>query len=238
MVLVDYIYLDVNRINSYYEQISGRRRRRFIPTLSFNAGIPPSVGVQIGTQLIDASIVDKYSKVINYLQEEALIRDGRGHKEREQQWLERRADQIVPFRREECFLQTMTIHPQGRPYAQDDMTMWLSECEEPAVEPAPLYLVENYPADGRVEGRISGLTMLAAMAELSYPLRDDTGAYRYHGDTGEHISMLDLLSRLNLHIGPPKLVNVVYRIRMFFPDRYLDRAPSTIGYPIAITQTV
>ncbi|BCB83687.1 hypothetical protein Psuf_010000 [Phytohabitans suffuscus] len=204
--LVEPIYVDHARLDSYYEQIVARPKTRRVPTYSINAGIVPSVNIQGSVQSIPASLTEKLSAVTNYLSGIGALRGDRpvtldrwdlgepSSEMPEDSWRDLKA----PFRREICELRTLVVPPQTTPpMLEKGLVLWVADGNP------LLYLIENFPFADRPVSLITGYTLLAMLSQVGVLPRlwqaEEDGLIVGGPPTPPHL--LRLLSDLGEHLG-------------------------------------
>ena len=165
-----------------------------------------------------------------------------------------------PFTKETISLRSVYIAPIGdHPLLKNGLSLWISS---PHYDLGILLLIEHFPLpdNDRSTGLMSGGTLLESLRDAyeSYVITPDSNAsllpgYKIIGSNdnrkfaavrselempdipGINVDTLTALQKFGAHLGPPKTLTALYRVRSRFVEHTRrGSAHTTIGYPIAI----
>jgi hypothetical protein len=255
--MIEPLYVDEARLDEYYSQIVTKPKVWRVPTYTISAGISPSVGLQGAVTHVPVGLAEKLETVWAYLGGEKVL--GLARPSIEDSWDNAPPDPELPgpvwtelrntFRRETCEVRTLMLPPPtGAPPGTEAPALWVSARPlERATysgghpEIGALYLLQSFPYSDGPARRVSGLSLLTMLYEVDVPrmasalerFADESGR-RLVGRTGDPrgARLHDLLELGRW--GPPKMVDVFYRIRASFLDTCDDDRVTTIAYPIVM----
>ncbi|MFF1615797.1 hypothetical protein ACFVYA_49405 [Amycolatopsis sp. NPDC058278] len=255
--MIEPLYIDEARLDEYYSQIVTKPKVRRVPTYTISAGISPSVGLQGAVTQVPVGLAEKLDTVCAYLGGQEVL--GRARPSIEDNWDNAPPDPELPepvwrelrktFRRETCEVRTLLLPPPaGAPPGTEGPALWVSARplkrgtdSSGYHKIGALYLLQSFPhADGPARC-VSGLSLLTMLYELdvlptasSLERFADESGRRLRGRVGDPrgARLHDLLELGRW--GPPKMVDVFYRIRASFLDFDDDYRVTTIAYPIAM----
>ncbi|MEU4254061.1 hypothetical protein AB0F15_42380 [Amycolatopsis sp. NPDC026612] len=255
--MLEPVYVDEARLDGYYSQVVTKPKVRRVPTYSISAGLSPSIGLQGAVTQVPAALAEKLDTVCAYLGGQDVL--GLARPAIDDSWDNASPDPDLPeavwkelrrtFRRETCEVRSLLLPPPAdAPPGTDGLALWISPHPLEGVtdsrgndEIGALYLLPNFPfADGPVR-YVSGLSLLAMLYDIGLRqfvsglerFADDSGRRPCRGTRDTRGARLHDLLELG-RWGPPKMVDVLYRIRASFLDSDDGYRVTTIAYPIAM----
>jgi hypothetical protein len=252
--LVEYLYIDEARIDSYFEQISDPVKYDKVPVWKSGLAL---TGISVeAAQSRPQRPFTMHEKIITlrrYLQNEKLLADRR---EVELHWREQGGTLEKPYFSERISARRMILKPGTLLEDTSHLAFWYSETEESMSEESDatqgimrrtLLLIEDYfGGDDNRLFRFSGASMLTALTSAAADryratLQLDEGPNEpprkipFSKNTMRSFSSnnpLELLLGLGATLGPVREVSALYRLRQLITDR---DASLLVGYPIVIT---
>lgn len=249
--MIEPLYVDQARLDEYYSQVVTKPKVRRVPTYTISAGLSPSVGLQGTVTQVPVGLAEKLETVCAYLGGQQVL--GLARPSISDRWDNASPDPDLPedvwqelrrtFRRETCEVRSVLLPapPDGAPSGP---ALWVSERPlEQAAGAArrravgALYLVQEFPHEDGPAHFVSGVSLLHMLHELDLgglaaslvrTARDAAPPGVRPGGVG----MRELIDRGR--VGPPKMVDVLYRIRGSYLDREDGFSVTTIAYPIAM----
>jgi hypothetical protein len=250
MRLVEYIYVDDARINSYAQQANlSSFLRKFPNWLTEISLAGAKININRSSTLNDQSRYEKICKIIRFMKDEDEILEGRPN------W---QGEDSPDYWIENC--------SATRAYFQSDVSpelafsIWISEendCEVSSLiqnssnhsstsgkntqPPAKLLLLENLePKDLNYQKRIS--SPYSVLQALGTVLQQKLPAYNYnhlHSGKGLHKELatnpLETLKLIGAEIYEKRKISVFYKIRHLFPEYYTPNYQfAAIAYPLFI----
>ncbi|MEV7096813.1 hypothetical protein AB0M80_28575 [Amycolatopsis sp. NPDC051045] len=255
--MIEPLYVDQARLDEYYSQVVTKPKVRRVPTYTISAGLSPSVGLQGAVTQVPVGLAEKLETVCAYLGGQDVL--GLTRPSIHDSWDNASPDPDLPepvwtelrrtFRRETCEVRSLLLPPpDGAAAGTKGLALWISarplELETGTGgdrEIGALYLLPNFPEPDGPARYVSGLSLLAMLYELELPrlaagleqFADDSGRRPCRGTRNTRGARLQDLVELGKW-GPPKMVDVLYRIRASFMDSDDDFRVTTIAYPIAM----
>jgi hypothetical protein len=257
LTLVEYLYVDEKRVNSYFEQISSPVTYDKVPEWSADISITgPKAG---GKQLRFArpyTMHEKISKLTEHLEAKGLTVSGRAS---EPEYMFPLRSPKAVFRHETCHARRIYIATGQSDSSPSTLNLWISLMDRSASQaksrdewqPGNLYLLEDYQGNDQpirpMGSAYSSLQMLfgsslrggSAFTGIDIDLRDalDDQELRKEFVRDFSVDPTVALSRLGAQVGPPREIHSLYRIRTTFLDEDIDTehgSITTFGYPIFI----
>jgi len=254
--MIEPLYVDEARLDEYYSQVVTKPKVRRVPTYTISAGLSPSVGLQGAVTQVPVGLAEKLETVCEYLGGQDVL--GLTRPSIDDSWDNASPDPNLPedvwrelrrtFRRETCEVRTLLLPPPAPP-GVEGLALWVSTRpldhatdQSGYQELGALYLLRNFPHSDGVARYVSGASLLAMLYEIELPrfgsgleqLADGSGRrgpLRGTADTrGARLQDLVELGKL----GPPQMVDVLYRIRGSYLDLDDESRVTTIGYPIVM----
>jgi hypothetical protein len=231
--LIEYLFVDETRLDSYFQQISGPTALDTVPTFGGTLSLTgPSVSGGIQKNPRPFTRHEKIEALLTYLRAE-------------DQLASQRVDSIGPgakvFRLESCRATQAVL---ALPNSERSLTIWV--CGAPRTkshqhrhQPGRLYLIEDfrgsdYPG-GEHEARSSYTALMmmledpdigARVSDAGFDPRAHTEAFAAHP--------VELIKQLGGEIGLERPIRVLYRVRATLAEGLEDFTVATIGYPIVI----
>lgn len=227
----EYLYVDKDRIESYYEQLQISPKK--VPVVGARIGLNPSASVSWKEQ--EADLATKVDSIQAALLEGGFLAFARPTEE--DRWDLGRPRSDLPrtaqdelwaiFRQETVELRTVLVvaDPERR-VVPDGLTLWVAENQDAGhSEPDLLVLIEQFPlADELSAATASGHSLLSMVL-------DDMGL---DGLSGIDSDPLDVLRKIGGRIGPAKMSTAFYRVRATYAEMDRGISLTTVGYPLAI----
>jgi hypothetical protein len=252
MPLVEYLYVDEERLDTYFEQISAPVTYDKVPEWNAEIGLTgPKGGGKQARFARPYTTHEKVSMLTKYLEEEGLVGYERAYGY---------VDAEEAFRLETFQAKRVFIPTKQRDSSPGGLSLWISlkdpssgvtgrELGHPRYHPGTLYLLEDYrDADtpkpsGPIPSMYSmlgwllygGLSTLTRGASRydDLPELDLSGASDNRELERFSVDPTVALSQLGAQVGPARKIRSLYRIRATFLGR---PAVTTFGYPIFITE--
>lgn len=256
--LIEYLYVDEKRLDSYFEQISEPVAYDKVPIWRIALGL---TGPQAdGTQSRPARPFtrhEKASKLVEYLKKRRLVVPHRP-------WDRERWDAESPFRLESMDATRIYIPPREASQF-NGLTVWFSGApdenpEKPsgADDPTgPLYLLQDYQVDDEI--RATNVSAASALKTLFYEIQGERSEIIINGKPDSLLSTLNsrfpepdentfdrmfssdpesFLTELGARVVDRRFIQCLYRVRRTLNDYYSVPIGSvvTIGYPIVIAE--
>lgn len=235
--LVELLYVDLARLESYHQQL--RARPKHVPTFSASIGLAgPQVGATWSALDSASALVPRIEEVRECLARRGILSCSRPSEQ--DRWdlgrpLEElpeaaQADLWAIFREEVVELRTVVLEPRlSDPFLKNGLVLWIA-VEEAAehLRPDVLLLIQQFPLDDEPFARtVSGFSLLAREADkLALPTVPGIGA-----------NPIEALKLLGAWVGPPKLCSALYRVRATFAEPQRQYSLTTVGYPIVIARS-
>lgn len=233
----DYLYCDDQRINSYFEQISGPVAYDKVPV--WKAGLSLTGPTAEGSQARPGrpfTMHEKVHKIVNHLRKGDLVDDGR---------LEDPFSRDRPFRIEAMSARKALIRPRTEMPDFRGLSLWVSaqpdglahQADHPGdTKVGALFLLEDFPGEDRDYAgfRFSGYSWLVLLSDV---LHDVPGVGSLPKDLGSQFAAdpVTALIELGAVFGPERRVVALYKVRAACMARENGFASTTIGYPLVVT---
>jgi hypothetical protein len=260
MPLVEYLYVDDQRLEAYFEQISSPVTYDKVPTWNAEIGFTgPKAGGAQQRFARPYTRHEKISKLTKYLEDEGLVEYERADRPI--------SDAEKAFRLETCQAKRVFIPAKQRDSSLGGLCLWISLMDRGSGHGASqeqryrqrlpsgnLYLLEGYrdadpPELAYVHSPYSSLQLLTGggLARLG---SDDSGASRYddfepdlsytsayRGSGRSSVDPTEVLSQHGAQVGPARKIRSLYRIRATFTEPTEPKFTlATFGYPIFIAE--
>jgi hypothetical protein len=253
VTLIEHLYVDVRRVNTYFQQISNPEKRETNASLSIGIALTgPQVSAGVNETRRQYTDQEKLSSVITFLQQSGQLLIG---PPRDPTDVWKRGSGSGLYVTEVCNSTTVVIHSQSN--TPQALTLWISRASDrqpaidwPDTQPSAsgmdarpvgaLYLLEDLfgtDAPGvRIASAYSTLLIMGnEVSETGNSIRE----FATHGDTTAPDRFaqdpVGFLGRLGARIGATKRVRATYRVRNVFIESADARMETvTIGYPIVI----
>jgi hypothetical protein len=244
--LAEYLYVDEERLNSYFEQISPPVAYDKVPVwraaLKLTGPEADATQARLGRQFTRQ---EKILALLDYLRTGGLLRNQRlGDRER---WALNARDWEAPFVIESIRATRVLIPPHQGTSKFPGLTMWISVANPQSREDeqGSLYLLESFPKADSSPYTYTSYSALAMLLQDVEELRESVLGRPL--DLEEPTERLDkqfssdpvtLLTGLGARAGATRSITSLYRIRATLNDRYSKPQFSitTIGYPIFVAE--
>jgi hypothetical protein len=225
--LVEFLYVDVPRLQSYYEQLEIKPRR--VPVFSANLSLS---GPVIGSTWSKETTVKLHSMldaVRDYLVRSGMLAFHRPAGQ--ERWnLGRQPHELAEgnrpeagaiFREETLELRTAVLQTSTVPLDQP-LTLWIN-----GLLFEQLLLIQQFPLDDEPFAyTVSGYSLLSMESDL----------FALPKVPGIGVNVYNALEQVGARVGPGKMCRVLYRVRATFAEPQRGFAITTIGYPLAIVR--
>ncbi|MEQ0559880.1 hypothetical protein ABJI51_12410 [Amycolatopsis sp. NEAU-NG30] len=245
--MIEPLYVDEARLDGYYSQLVTKPKVRRVPTYTISAGISPSVGLQGAVTQIPAGLAEKLETVCAHLGGQEIL--GLARPSIDDSWDNALPDPSLPdadwrelrrtFRRETCEVRSVLLPPPADGSRESGTALWVSDRPLEQVISAgrrrkigALYLIPEFPHSDGPAHYVSGVSLLQMLYSLDLD-RIASGLREMRGDGAARPFGLRELVRSG-RLGPPKMVDVLYRIRGSYLDRHDGFRVTTIAYPIVM----
>ena len=247
--LVEYLYVDQRRLDSYFEQVSSPVFHEKVPIWKVALGLtgPKAEGTQERFSR-NATNSEKISEVIDYLKRKDLLQAKRTYRPE----TPKMAMQL--FGIETCEAIPIWIPPkQDCSPAFRGLRLWLSGFSQSSDERGLLlYLLEDFPENDRIAyGVCSGMSVLSILLNDYQRIYGNTVVYqkslketvdfadfdlysRMQNGVSLSLNPAELLAQLGAQVGIPRFIRCLYRVRDTFKDYYREYQEAIFAYPIFI----
>lgn len=247
--LVEYLYVDVARLNSYFEQISSPITYEKIPIWRVALGLTgPKTETTQSRPGRPFTHHEKILKIVEYINTQKLVF------KRERKFFEQYPSNAYKSFGIETIIAHKAIIPSRSKFPQlPTLNIWISLTKNSVkggIEryPGALYLIEDFHKDDNEEfGNATGYSALFMLSDILQK-NNDVQFFDYTStpfDQQKEIQRrfasnpIEFLTSLGAHFGPKRHIHVIYRVRAIcieINDENLTRV--TIGYPIVISEAL
>jgi hypothetical protein len=249
--LVEYLYIDENRLSSYSEQLLSDTKNAKEATIKFGwSATGPTIGAEGSLSVRQTNSHERISKLVNFLEKRGLL-------------LKSRPSGPVDFERDGkmFFLENFkanklifNIPKNFEKHGVKELAVWISNpVEKPPLRTAEnystpigvfLYLIESYwEADANQTKMMSGNSALLSLLDYlsnKYGLNMDVLRGVTIGRGGD-LPPMKILEKAGLTLQSSRTITALYRIRNYSDDQYVNiagisqRCFDLFAYPIFIS---
>jgi hypothetical protein len=247
MALVEYLYVDEQRLDTYFEQISSPVTYDKVPTWNAEIGFTgPKAGGAQQRFARPYTTHEKIAKFTEYLEDEGLVGHGRATEDVVQ-------DPKELFRLETCLAKRVFIPKEQLDSNRGGLSLWISlmdrsslqgwwqeQSDRSVLPPGNLFLLEDYRADDSLYVPVFSTYSVLDLL-IDEPERLDEQERQF----GREVSLRQFsadptvaLSKLGAQVGPARKIRSIYRVRKIFVDWDSEPGSSVaiFGYPIFIAE--
>jgi hypothetical protein len=242
--IIEYLYIDHNRLNSYFEQISNPQNVGRV--LNYEVGLKPLPFAEIKTNvhLREYTTYEKIKKLMEYLKENDLI----ATKIPYPRDLNQRAAKNKIFATGQFEANRIFIPPNEKIDNFNGLAIWYSSFDkETTADPytinsdRSLFLLEDFPRSDRDGfGLFSSYSIFNILcndlqSELDMTVLSDGDQNNKENQELKWIDPMTSLKKLGAVIGAKRKIWVLFRIRASFIELHKLRSERIFGYPIVIS---
>lgn len=239
--LIEYLYIDKPRLDSYFEQISPPVMYEKVPIWKAALGLTgPKAEATQARPGRPFTTHEKVEIFHDHLKKKKLLIEDRPAKPSDRELLDDRRSP-KQFRIETMSAQRVRLSSNDK---DEGLNIWVSlkpdkESKENQRTVGALFLIEDF--SGKDDGivTISGFSSLLALIQEMEPLIEQANSniFDHTEDMGDRFGRdpVATLKELGAQFGPTRRVQATYRIRVCGMERGANGATTTIGYPIVIS---